>query len=358
MAGTPKILVIRFSAMGDVAMTAPILKEFTQNYPEAELLVVSRSLFKPFFSGIKNLSFHAFDPKQNHKGFAGLLKLFKELKAHKITAVADLHSNLRSKVLTSLFSLIGIKTVSVDKGRKEKKELTRKTNKILSPLELTVQRYADVFKKLGFPFAIKNTLHQIPAETPNKETLAIISEALKSAPSIASKTQKWIGVSPFAQHLQKVYPLHKMEAVVLSLATSGHHLFIFGGSAEEQEIAEGWAAKHENITSVVRKIKLDEELKLISNLDVMLSMDSSGMHLASLMNIPVVSVWGATHPYAGFLGYGQSINDAVQLDLYCRPCSVYGNVSCYRGDFACMNNLAESIVVDKVLYKLNNQKGI
>ena len=145
-----------------------------------------------------------------------------------------------------------------------------------------------------------------------------------------------------------------MESVVLSLANAGHQIFILGGTIEEEQIADSWAAKHEHIISLVRKIKLDEELKFISNLDVMLSMDSSGMHLASLKNVPVVSIWGATHPYAGFLGYGQSINDALQIDLYCRPCSVYGNIPCYRGDFACMNNLTEINVVNKVLNKLTN----
>ncbi|WP_316821134.1 glycosyltransferase family 9 protein [Pedobacter gandavensis] len=336
---TTNLLVIRFSAMGDVAMTAPILKEFKAHYPEHQLLVVSRPFFKPFFNEVKDLKFHAFDPKGAHKGFFGLLKLFRELSKQDITAIADLHSNLRSKILCFLFMLKGIRSVSVDKGRKEKSALTRKTNKILVPLELTVARYAKVFQKLGFPFPLSNTLDQ--------RNPAPIQHVL-----FPEKTQKWIGVSPFAQHLQKVYPLTKMESVVLELAALGHHIFIFGGSPEEEETANNWASKHKNITSLVRKIKLEEELDFISNLDVMLSMDSSGMHLASLKNIPVVSVWGATHPYAGFLGYGQSENDAVQIDLYCRPCSVYGNVPCYRGDFACMNNLTESTVINSVLNKL------
>ncbi|MBC8987913.1 glycosyltransferase family 9 protein [Pedobacter sp. N36a] len=336
---TAKILVIRFSAMGDVAMTAPILKEFSEHYPSHQLLMVSRPFFTPFFNDIAQLSFHPFDPKGTHKGFFGLIKLFRELNRQDITAIADLHSNLRSKILCFLFLLKGIKSVSVDKGRKEKAALTRKADKIFIPLELTVARYAKVFQKLGFPFTLSNTLKERhPA--PLKNLL------------FPEKTQKWIGVSPFAQHLQKVYPLHKMENVVRELANLGHHLFIFGGSPEEEATANSWAAQHENITSLVRKVKLDEELNLISNLDVMLSMDSSGMHLASLKNIPVVSVWGATHPYAGFLGYGQSINDAVQIDLYCRPCAVYGNIPCYRGDFACMNNLTESTVINSVLNKL------
>ncbi|MNK12567.1 Lipopolysaccharide core heptosyltransferase RfaQ [compost metagenome] len=345
MTGRNKILVIRFSAMGDVAMTAPVLKEFIRDYPDTELLMVSRTLFKPFFNDIPNLSFYPFDPKVKHKGFLGLVKLFIALRKEGITAVADLHNNLRSKVLRNLFLLAGIKIAVLDKGRKEKTELTRKENKLFKQLKPTINRYADVFKALGFPFVLKNSLEKRTPDT-------LPDEIFPFAP--LPKAKKWIGISPFAQHQQKVYPLLKMETVLLALANAGHQLFIFGGSEEEEQIALQWEKQHKNITSVVKKIKLADELKLISNLDVMLSMDSSGMHLASLKNIPVVSVWGATHPYAGFLGYGQSINDAVQIDLYCRPCSIYGNIPCYRGDFACMNNLSESVVINTVLKKLDN----
>ncbi|HKG04886.1 MAG TPA: glycosyltransferase family 9 protein [Pedobacter sp.] len=351
MAGKAKLLIIRFSAMGDVAMTAPVLKEFRAKYPDVELVVVSRALFKPFFNDIDNLSFEAIEPGGKHKGFFGLVRLFRQLKTHKITAVADLHNNLRSKVLTSLFMLTGISSATLNKGRSEKKQLTRKINKQLIPLKLTVQRYADVFAQLGYPIALKNTLQKTAAEALSgigfEPELQNIIDSKHQNP-----IQKWIGLSPFAQHKQKVYPYHKLEEVILTLAGLGHQVFIFGGSEEEQRIAENWASKHINIISLVRTMKLEDELKFISNLDLMLSMDSSGMHLASLKNIPAISVWGATHPYAGFLGYGQSISDAVQTDLYCRPCSVYGNVPCYRGDFACMNNLSPQTVIDTVLNKL------
>lgn len=336
MSDRAKILIIRFSAMGDVAMTAPVLEEFSESYPQEEFLVVSRSAFQPFFNNIPTVQFLCFDPKGKHSGFFGLLKLFFELRTYKIKKVADLHSNLRSKILCLLFFLSGIQSVSIDKGRAEKKLLTRKRNKILTPLKLTVSRYAEVFEKLGFPIKLANKLSSLHLQKPANE--------------------QWIGISPFAQHLQKVYPLHKMEKVLLELAQKGFKLYIFGGTAEEAVIAEDWAAKHLNINSLIKKMTLTEELEFIAKLDLMLSMDSSGMHLASLKNVPVVSIWGATHPYAGFLGYGQSINDAVQLDLYCRPCSIYGNVPCYRGDFACMNNLPEQNVIDKVIDKLRNHE--
>lgn len=339
----PGILVIRFSAMGDVAMTAPVLKEFTTHYPGVKLTVVSRPLFTPFFKDIPNLQFHAFEPKGRHKGFTGLIKLFLELRRLPVTRVADLHNNLRSRILTILFFLCGIKIARVNKARTEKKQLTRKRDKVLKPLSPVTERYASVFAALGYPFQLS---HQLPPARPEK-----LSEQLQQL-TATPKNTKWIGISPFAQHAQKVYPYHKMETVLMALAAQGYKLFIFGGGEEEKEIAGRWAAKHPLITPVIGKVNLEQELLLISNLDLMISMDSSGMHLASLKGIPVISIWGATHPYMGFLGYGQSAANAVQIDLYCRPCSVYGNIPCYRGDLACMNNLSENVVINTITHQL------
>ncbi len=79
-------------------------------------------------------------------------------------------------------------------------------------------------------------------------------------------------------------------------------------------------------------------------LRVMLTMDSGNMHLASLVGTRVVSIWGATHPFAGFLGFGQSEDDCIQRDLPCRPCSIYGNKACKFGDYRCMDIAPEEIV--------------
>ena len=84
-------------------------------------------------------------------------------------------------------------------------------------------------------------------------------------------------------------------------------------------------------------------------MDTLISMDSANMHLASLFGVPVISVWGATHPFAGFYGWAQPADNAVQIDLYCRPCSVFGNKPCYRGDHACMQQLPEEKIMEKVM---------
>ena len=91
----------------------------------------------------------------------------------------------------------------------------------------------------------------------------------------------------------------------------------------------------------------------MSQLEVMISMDSSNMHLASLVGTPVVSIWGATHPYAGFMGWGQSEDNVVQVELDCRPCSIFGQKPCLRGDFACLNNILPETIVEKTLKNLN-----
>ena len=86
----------------------------------------------------------------------------------------------------------------------------------------------------------------------------------------------------------------------------------------------------------------------MSHLDVMLSMDSANMHLASLVATPVVSVWGATHPYAGFMGWNQNPENVIQIPLECRPCSIFGQKACLRGDYACMNRIAPETIVEQI----------
>ena len=125
-------------------------------------------------------------------------------------------------------------------------------------------------------------------------------------------------------------------------------VFLFGGGKSEQEVFDGWVAKYPTVVSMIGKLNMRTELNLMSHLDVMLSMDSANMHLASLVNIPVISVWGATHPYAGFMGWKQLPVNTVQLDLSCRPCSVYGQKPCWRGDYACLREIKPEQVIAKI----------
>ena len=142
-----------------------------------------------------------------------------------------------------------------------------------------------------------------------------------------------------------------MEKVVALLSQQKDtRIFLFGAGEHEAKILGAWRDKYEHVTSLAdRRNGFPVELALISHLDVMVSMDSANMHLAALTHVPVVSIWGATHRYAGFMGYGVSTQLIVETDLPCRPCSVFGNKPCHRGDYACLRNILPQTIVKRVL---------
>lgn len=327
--------------MGDVAMTSPVVSALREKYPDVNIILLTRPFFRPFFRNIPNLSFVDLDLKGRHKGFRGMIRLYREIKAkYKVDYVADLHDVIRSKTLTSLFRLTGAEVAVIDKGRTEKKRLTRSKNKVFKPLTTTVERYADVFGRLGFDLSLNNKLK------PSDDTQ--IPDPIINL--FGDKDRTWIGISPFAQHRGKTYPVEKTERIVRILSQqTGLKMFVFGGGELEKNIAEEWELKYTNVHSVIGKLPLNGELDLISHLDVMLSMDSSAMHMSSLVGVPAVSIWGATHPYAGFMGYGQSVKNVVQLDMDCRPCSVYGNKPCIKGNYPCLNEITADMVINTLL---------
>ncbi len=333
----PSLLVFRFSAMGDVAMVASVLREFVEQHTGLTLIMVSRETFKPFFADIPRVVFHPFFPHGAHRGARGLYRLFRELQRYAPQAVADLHFNIRSRALSYLFRLKGIAVRQLDKGRKEKKALTRADHKIRKPLKPTTERYADVLRALGYPVALGHALRKVRLPLPETAKRLFADES-------ATK----IGISPFAQHAPKVYPLDRMEAVIDYLDRQGHTVLIFGGGKAEQQIGDGWQAKFSHVHNLINQFSLSQELAIISHLDVMLSMDSAGMHMASLMGVRTLSIWGATHPFAGFLGYGQRMEDCIQVDHPNRPSSVYGNKPCVCDGMDSMELIPPQMVIGKL----------
>ncbi len=312
------ILVIRFSALGDVAMLAPVLRVVADTYPKLKITLLTRKFFSPIFKDISNVKIYEADINGEHSGVFGLSRLAKDLRDLDIDAVADVHDVLRSNVLKSVFYFYGIPVKQIDKGRAEKKALSAANNKVFKQLKTTPQRYADVFEELGYP--INLSLHKFP-------------EKQKISPNIRKITGttplKWLGIAPFAQHNSKVYPLDLMEQVLLQLEKAGKsQVFLFGGGKEEVKKLAELASKFERVTSLAGQLTFEEELALISNLDAMLSMDSGNAHLAAIYGTPTLTIWGVTHPYAGFIPFGQPMENCILPDLnkYPQiPTSIYGN---------------------------------
>ncbi|MEM7185535.1 MAG: glycosyltransferase family 9 protein, partial [Bacteroidota bacterium] len=259
MPNSTHILVIRLSALGDVAMTVPVIRGLVQTYPNLRLTVVSRRGYQPLFEGIPNVDFLEADVYGKHKGLFGLMKLAKEARALHIHAVADLHNVIRSKILTRNLGFKGKRTATIDKGRAEKKKLTNAAGMGLEKLKTTHQRYVDVFASLGFPIALDRvTLPERRPLTPRLLTL------------IGREPKKCIGIAPFAAYESKMYPLDRTKELIQMLAEEGQHqILLFGGGPEEEALLKQWESQFERVTNVAGVLTFDEELNLISNLDLM-----------------------------------------------------------------------------------------
>ncbi|PRX56945.1 glycosyltransferase family 9 protein [Flagellimonas meridianipacifica] len=340
------ILVIRLSAMGDVAMMIPVLNTLIATYPNIKVTVLTKKSFSPMFASIPRVDVHIANVKSEHKGFPGLWRLYKELKSRDIDAVADLHNVLRSNVLKKYFGLTGISFKQIDKGRREKKALTRLKNKEFGPLKTTHERYTDVFSDLDFPIDLSEWKPLERQPLPEK----IVN-------LIGQDTKKWIGIAPFAAHEGKMYPLTLMKEVINELDnTDKYKILLFGGGEDETRQLEEMSGKFSNALNLAGKLSLEEELAIISNLDVMVSMDSGNGHLAANYNIPVVTLWGVTHPYSGFYPFNQPLENALLSDREKYPgipTSVYGN-KVPEGYEKVMETISPQRVADKILEVLGN----
>ena len=340
------ILVIRLSAMGDVAMTIPVIRALIEQHPEIKITFLSKTFLKPLFDDIPNVTFYAADVTNKHKGVLGLYQLYKELSQLNITHIADLHNVLRSKILRSYFKFSTKNISVVDKGRAEKKALTRTKNKTFKQLKTSYERYADVFRKLGFAVDISNP-SKLEKPNLNSSVLSLIGE----------KKNNWIGVAPFAAFEAKTYPIDLMEKVLSELSKK-NTILLFGGGKSEIEILSKIEKDFSNCISVAGKLNLKEELNTIANLDVMLAMDSGNAHFAAMLQIPTITLWGATHPFAGFAPFNQPTDNCVLPDLKKYPnipCSIYGNKIC-DGYEDVMRTILPNKVIKKVetTLKLNS----
>ena len=345
------ILVIRFSALGDVAMVVPVVWALANQYPDIRITVLSRGFARTFFEDLApNVNFMEADLNKEYHGVRGLNALYRRLVAKQFTKVADLHNVLRSDYLRMRFNLGRYRVEHIDKHRKQRKKLISYKNKFKQPLPTSFENYAEVFERLGYPVDISKFRSIFPEEGGNLNMLPAIVGPKKSF-------EQWIGIAPFAAHEGKVYPPRLMEQVIFQLIQTypKAKLFLFGKGEQENKYFQLWCAQYHQCINVSRHCEtMYQDLILMSHLDVMLSMDSANMHLASLTATPVVSVWGATHPMAGFLGYNQNKDNVIQIDLDCRPCSIFGNKPCKRGDYACLQNIPPERIVERIKSIINN----
>ena len=340
------LLVYRFSSFGDIAMIVPVFRSFFQTYPDQKVIFVSRNFVKPLFEEFPNIKFKGVDFNNKHKGLNGLLLLYKELKKERIIAIADLHGVIRTAVLNLFFRISLYKVSSINKGRRERRKLIRKKNKVFQPLTPIHFKYCEVFRKLGFPVDLNNH------EYPNRPLLT--NHYLKQ---IAEANNKIIGIAPFASNDGKTYPLDHMQKVIAYLQKD-NFVLLFGGGGDNLEQLTVWENAYSNVTDMSRKHTLIEQISIMYYLDLIISMDSANGHIAANCGIPVLTLWGLTHPFCGFKPFDQPIENSLTLDrnIYPEiPTSIFGD-RVPRNYESAFRSLDPKTVIEKVLEILNTSR--
>lgn len=330
----PHILVLRFSALGDVAMTLPVIYSVARAYPHVRFTVVTRDFFaRLFINPPENVTMLGVDMKKRYHGLKGALQLCRDLAALKPTAVADLHNVFRTWLVDYYMRLRGVKVVMVNKMRSSR----RKMLNAKAQQKTFIERYRDVFNELGFPADL--TFKTVLTKGVNIPPIEISHPA--------------IGIAPFARYYNKTYPPERMRRVVELLCRKGYKVYLFGGRGAEAEQLLSWDGAIHGCKSLAGQYSISEELALMSQMDLMLSMDSANQHLAALTGTKVLTIWGSTAPSCGFTPFGHDATDGICLNLDCQPCTVAGSPTCPFGHLDCMTMLSEQTIVEKIETMLN-----
>lgn len=335
-----RIVVIRLSALGDVAISVPLVHALAEQYPEHVFVMVSQPRMSGLFTDCpSNVQFVSAGIYGKHKGVIGLYRLFKELNPKNVDVVCDMHNVIRTRILGFFFKLMRIPVFRIDKQRSERLKLTRIKNKEFRQLKTSFQNYRDVFAKAGLSLNYFDAWPKLEVNRTNLPEMEIL---------FGEKNTNWLGFAPFAKHAGKIYPLQLTEQVLAHFAMdSNYTVFLLGGGKEEMEQLRKWKEQFPSV-QIPTGMFLKDEVRLMSCMDLIFAMDSANMHLGSLARTPVVSVWGSTHPYTGFYGLYQDVRNIIQDDISCRPCSVFGNKPCYRKDYACLNRIKPEQIIAKI----------
>lgn len=330
------IVILRFSALGDVAMTIPIVYSAANAYPCRKFVYYTRAPFaRLFINKPSNLEVKVFSFSKS-KLFDGSFTLLKELCKLKPKFLADLHNVPRTWLIDFCLWLLGTKIAVVDKCRSKRRYSL--ANKIQQ--RDFIDRYKDTFQKLGFNFNITFT--------------SIFKDEKPLSPIHINYPA--IGIAPFARYYNKTYPIELMEEVINQLTNKGINVYLFGGKSDEKTMSN-IAAKYSNCTSVAGKYKLNQEMAIMANLNVVLSMDSANQHIASLTGTKVYTIWGSTTPLCGFRTWGQPKENSLQSNVTCQPCSIAGSASCKFNSLTCLNMLPPHKIVEHILNGINDKKS-
>ena len=332
-----KFLIIRFSSIGDIVLTTPVVRCLKKQVVTAEVHYLTKASFgkvveaNPYIDKI-------------HYLHDNIDEVMAALQHEDFDYVIDLHHNLRTQKVKRALQK---KAFSFNKLNLQKWLLTGfKINKM--PDQHIVDRYLQTLECFG----VKN-------DGAGLDYFIAPADAVKETDIPTSHLAGYIGLVIGAAHFTKKYPLHKLEAFCKSI---DHPVIVLGGKEDAVNGAALAAIDPFKIYNACGKFNLNESADLVRRAKVIVSNDTGLMHIAAAFKRPVVSLWGNTvpdfgmYPYYGanFLSRQQEgPYDLIEVkNLGCRPCSKIGYNKCPRGHFKCMEAIAEQTVLEAVLKKI------
>lgn len=309
-----KILCIRFSSIGDILLTTPIVRGLKAQFPQAEIHVATKTCFTHLWAENPYVD-------QVH-GFNGnIFKFASELRKEGFDVVYDLHKNLRSHALCLLLGKI---PKQINKYTSARKAFV-KTKINTLPGHLVDRNLAS----LGLVKDNQGLDYFIP-----KAAQVNLVEYGISTPYVLFA----IG----AAHQTKVLSYTKMIELVDSIP---HQVVLIGDDWDEKIGYRLATLFPDKIVNLCAKTSIAQSASLIQQASMVITHDSSMMHVAAALQHPnLCTIWGSTHPGLGFTPYQTPFTAVEHMNLACRPCSTQGSNVCPLGHFNCMNKLDLSVI--------------
>ena len=314
-------------------MTVPVISVLRSTQPEIKITILTTKFFSTLFNQIPDINFLYFQTK--HKTLRGLFCLSREINKIKPDYIIDLHDVLRTKILKLFLIYKSSNKLVVNKGRKEKKLLIRGTKS--GPLKSMHRRYAETFAALNIKINLDDFSHY------RKINIDHYNYGFSSS-------DKLIGIAPFSRHKCKEYSMKNILNFI-NLLDKSSRVLIFGAPGNEEQKIIKLCDNKSNRHVISSNYSLEKQMAIMSNLDVMISMDSANGHIASLFGINVITIWGATHPDSGYSPFNQPKENSIVPDLNKfpdLPVTIYGS-NCPANYLEAIN----SIKGEKILDRLN-----
>ena len=335
-----RILVVRFSSLGDLVLTSSPIKSLQQAFPQAEIFLLTKNKYQEIAVGLPFVSqIISFDSEVKHKRIAGFFNLIEELKSFHFDIIVDLHSNWRSFLVRRLLS-------APHKVKYHKRSWARFLMVHLKSLKIkpkhTLELYNSALRKLGISSTILPPLLNL-----KKEDSAWAVDYLKERKVFPG--EYLVGLSPGAKWETKRWDKEKFAETGQILAEKLNARIIIFGDGKEKELVSQIAESLKGQNPIVAAgLKLNQLVALIDRCKILVSNDSGLMHIATARKVPVIAIFGPTHPKLGFTPFGEK-SIALTANVKCSPCSLHGQTPCYQKSRFCMDFISPHKVVEESL---------